>query len=147
MDELIEAMKVVLASTFAFYLKAHNFHWNVEGPNFPQYHKFFKSIYEDAFTDVDDTAERIRSLGAYAPGSMSRYQNLSKIDEQINVPSAINMVRELESDNRILISELKKAYSLAEKVGEIGISNYVQGRVEACNKLGWMLRATSKVNQ
>ena len=70
MDELHKAAKVAFSSTFAFYLKAHNFHWNVEGSNFPQYHKFFQKIYEEIWGTTDDIAEHIRSLGAYAPGSM-----------------------------------------------------------------------------
>ena len=77
MDELIEQMKVTLASTFSFYLKAHNFHWNVEGANFPQFHSFFEGIYTDAWGAVDVIAEHLRTLDAYAPGSLSRFGELS----------------------------------------------------------------------
>ena len=145
MEDLINSMKTVLASSFAFYLKAHGFHWNVEGINFPQLHKFFLDVYEQAHDEVDDVAERIRALNAYAPASLVRFHQLSKVSDQINIPTPINMIRELESDNLTMIAELKHAYALAEKVGEVGISNYLQGRIEARNKLGWMLRSTGKV--
>ena len=94
---------------------------------------------------MDDVAERIRALNAYAPASLVRFHQLSKVSDQINIPTPINMIRELESDNLTMIAELKHAYALAEKVGEVGISNYLQGRIEARNKLGWMLRSTGKV--
>lgn len=144
MDDLIQQMKVCLASTFAFYLKAHNFHWNVEGPNFPQYHELFSKVYEDAFGAVDDIAEQIRTLDAYAPGSMSRFSSLSVIDEQLNIPEPRKMVLELESDNKSLITLLSKTYMLAEKYNKLGISNFLQDRIQTHEKQGWMLRATSK---
>lgn len=144
MDDLIQQMKVCLASTFAFYLKAHNFHWNVEGPNFPQYHELFSGVYEDAFGAVDVIAEQIRTLGSYAPGSLSRFSTLSIIDEQLNIPEARKMVMELESDNKNLIDQLAKTYALAEKYNRLAVSNFLQDRIQAHEKLGWMLRATSK---
>jgi len=68
MDELVQAMKKSLADTFAFYLKAQGFHWNVEGPNFPQYHALFDTIYNEVYGSIDQFAEEIRSLDAYAQG-------------------------------------------------------------------------------
>lgn len=144
MDDLIQQMKVCLASTFSFYLKAHNFHWNIEGPNFPQYHELFANVYEDAFGAVDQIAEQIRTLDAYAPGSMSRFLTLSIIDEQLNIPEARKMVIELESDNKNLITLLAKTYALAEKYNRLAISNFLQDRIQAHEKQGWQLRATSK---
>jgi len=144
MDDLIQQMKACLASTFAFYLKAQNFHWNIEGPNFPQYHELFSNVYEDAFGAVDAIAEQIRTLDAYAPGSMSRFLTLSIIDEQLNIPEAKKMVSELESDNKNLINLLAKTYALAEKYNRLAISNFLQDRIQAHEKQGWMLRATSK---
>lgn len=144
MDELVQQTKVVLASTFAFYLKAHNFHWNVEGPYFPQYHELFKGVYEDAWGAVDEIAEHIRALDAYAPGSMSRFSSLSAVDEQLNIPEAKKMVIELEQDNKIIINVLTKAQQLAERNGKIGLADYFQGRIDIHDKQGWMLRATGK---
>jgi starvation-inducible DNA-binding protein len=74
---LADLLKTYLASTFAYYLKAHMFHWNVEGPDFGELHEFFSNIYEDAFHAVDPIAEYIRTTEEYAPGSLSRFQELS----------------------------------------------------------------------
>ena len=144
MNELVNQMKVVLASTFAFYLKAQNFHWNVEGPNFSEYHALFGGIYEDVSGSVDEIAERIRTLDHYAPGSMSRFAQLSVVDDQINIPTARSMVQELQSDNTKIIAELNKAFDLASKANKQGLADYFAGRVDVHEKHGWMLRATAK---
>lgn len=144
MNDLVQQMKVVLASTFAMYLKAHNFHWNVEGPNFSEYHALFGNIYEDVHGSVDEVAERIRTLDQYAPGSMSRFAQLSVVDDQINIPSARGMVQELLSDNVKVIAELTKAFNLATKAGKEGLADYFAGRIDVHEKHGWMLRATLK---
>jgi len=144
MDELVEQMKVSLASTFAFYLKAHYFHWNVEGANFPQYHKFFLKIYEDAFDAVDGIAEHLRTLGSYAPGSFARYTELSIIKDELNIPPAMSMISKLLVDNTAMIEQLTKAQALAEKNKKMGIANYLQDRIDAHERNGWMLKATIK---
>jgi starvation-inducible DNA-binding protein len=66
-DELIKAMKIAFSSEFSYYLKAHFFHWNVEGPDFSQYHELFGKIYEEVYESIDPFAENIRKLGAYTP--------------------------------------------------------------------------------
>jgi starvation-inducible DNA-binding protein len=144
MNDLIQQMKVVLASNFAMYLKAQNFHWNVEGPNFSEYHALFGSIYEDIHGSVDEVAERIRTLDQYAPGSMSRFAQLSVVDDQINIPTSRAMIQELLSDNVKVIAELTKAFNLASKAGKEGLADYFAGRIDVHEKHGWMLRATLK---
>ena len=144
MDELIEQMKVTLGSTFTFYLKAHNFHWNVEGVNFPQFHSFFETIYTDAWEAVDGIAEHLRTLGAYAPGSLSRYSDLSIVKDEINVPAAMSMVTKLLDDNQALIDLLTKTQALAESNKKMGLANYLQDRIDTHEKHGWMLRSIVK---
>jgi starvation-inducible DNA-binding protein len=144
MDDLTQQMKVALASTFAFYLKAHNFHWNVEGPGFPQYHALFGDIYAEVWGAVDAIAEHIRTLDSYAPGSLRRFSQLSVIQDQVNIPDARGMLSELQTDNVELITELDKAFRLAEKADKSGIANFFQDRIDIHEKHGWMLRASSK---
>ena len=144
MDNLVQQLKVVLGSSFAFYLKAHNFHWNIEGPNFPQYHSFLDGLYNEVWGAVDAIAEHIRTLDAYAPGSLGRFSQLSVVDDQVNIPNAKSMFAELESDNEKIISELTKAYGLAESANKPGLSNFLQDRIDIHAKHGWMLKATGK---
>ena len=144
MDDLIEEMKISLASTFAFYLKAHNFHWNVEGQNFPQYHSFFEGIYSDAWGAVDGIAEHLRTLGSYAPGSFARYKDLTIVEDELNIPQAMSMMTKLLADNTAMIEQLTKTQSLAEKEKKMGLANYLQDRIDAHEKHGWMLRSIIK---
>lgn len=141
---LMDQMKVVHATNFSFYLKTHFFHWNVEGPFFPQLHDLFETIYSDAWGAVDSIAEHIRAIKGYAPGSFTRFAQDSKIADQVEVIPAIDMVKMLEKDNESLIAELVSAQKSAESEGEIGLANFLQDRIDIHKKHGWMLRATSK---
>lgn len=144
MDELIQEMKVSLASTFSFYLKAHGFHWNVEGPNFSQYHDFLGGLWEEAFGAIDPIAEQLRTLGAYAPASFLRYKELSIVKDEINIPEPISMMSKLRNDNQALIEQLTKTQAIAEKNKKMGLANFLQDRIDAHEKHGWMLRSITK---
>lgn len=141
MDELINRMKTVLATTFAFYLKAQNFHWNVEGINFPQYHEFFGKLYEEVHGAVDPIAEQIRALDAYAPGALQRFKELSSITDENTIPSAMIMCQRLMDDNDKVISDLMFAYNEAEKQKQLGLANFLQDRIDIHKKHRWMLKA------
>ena len=142
MDELIEQLKRLFASNYAFYVKAQYYHWNVEGPNFPQYHEFLGNLYEEVGGSIDSMAEHIRALGAYAPGSFQRFIELSQISGDDNIISAPDMFLNLYNDNEKLLKMLIAVYKMAEEVDRLGLSNFLQDRIEAHRKHSWMLKAT-----
>jgi starvation-inducible DNA-binding protein len=144
METLVEIMRKVLADTFAMYLKAHNYHWNVEGPNFPQYHDFFGKLYEELHGAVDPIAEEIRSLDAYAPGSFTRFLELTEIQDETNVPMAREMAAKLLADNQIVLNTLNMAFKLANEFDKQGLADFVAGRIDVHNKHAWMLRSILK---
>lgn len=144
MDELIKAMKTAFASEFAFYLKAHNFHWNVEGINFQQFHCLFGAIYEEVYGSIDLFAENIRKLGAYAPGSFARFSMLSTVNDELMVPNALDMVKELLDDSELMIGIMKNVFDLSTELGEDGLANFAAERMDAHQKHSWMLRSTLK---
>lgn len=142
---LSDNLKQVLATSFVFYLKAHNFHWNVEGPNFPQYHKFLGDLYNEVFDNaIDRTAELIRSLDNYAPGSLTRFAELSAITDQTKIPRAELMIAELLSDNDIILQVLNDAFVVADRENQQGIANFIAERLDVHAKHGWMLRSILK---
>lgn len=145
MDELIQSLKKALSDTFAFYLKCHNFHWNIEGANFVQYHKFLEDLYNDSWLAVDTIAEHIRTLDAYVPGSFSRLSELSGIEDELNVPPAMSMIGKLSTDNARVITSLIIAMNEADKANKPNISNFLQERIDIHEKHGWMLRSIIKV--
>ena len=144
MANLMDAMKVYLATNFSFYLKLHFFHWNVEGPEFPQYHEFLQKLYEEVFEAHDAIAEHIRAIEGYAPGSLIRYLDMTKIKDQVEPIPASDMIKMALADNTIVLAVIKNAYEAADAAGEIGLSNFLQDRYDIHKKHGWMLRATSK---
>ena len=144
MDELKQALKQAFANSFAFYLKAHYFHWNVEGMLFSQFHDFFGTIYQEVYASIDPFAENIRKIDLYAPGSFSRLSQLAEINDEERIPPAKNMLEILLQDNDIVLESIKTAYDAAESVGAVGLSDFLAGRQDAHMKHGWMLRATLK---
>ena len=144
METLIEIMRKVLADAYAFQLKANNYHWNVEGPNFPQYHKFLGKLYEEVFEATDAIAEQIRALDAYAPGSFTRFLELTDIECEMNVPMANEMMRRLIADNEKVLATLNLAFKLANEFDKQGLADYLAGRIDVHNKHGWMLRSITK---
>ena len=144
MEQLIEQMKVVLATTFSLYLKTHYFHWNVEGRNFAQDHEFLKDLYEEIYESIDQHAEEIRSMQAYAPGSFTRYQAMTKVEDELNIPAPLQMFKTLQADNLRLIIEMKKANTMAEEQNAVGLANWLQDRVDKHYKHDWMLRSITK---
>jgi starvation-inducible DNA-binding protein len=147
MEPLVEQLKIIQADTFAFYIKSHNFHWNIEGPDFPQYHDFLNNLYQEVFAAVDTIAEEIRALGEYAPGSFSRYRELSSIKDSLSPPGPHQMFMELSGDNQIVLSSLMRGYKLAEQYNEIGLSNFIQDRYNVHKKHAWMINSILKSKQ
>jgi starvation-inducible DNA-binding protein len=141
---LVDELKKVHADAFTFYLKAHYYHWNVEGPNFPQYHDFLQNLYQEVFASIDTLAELIRTLDSYAPGTLTRLKELTSIEETDDVPDGITMMSRLLQENNILRASLLTAYRTAESTGEVGISNFLQDRIQAHEKHAWMLRSILK---
>ena len=144
MDELVQAMKKALADTFAFYLKAHGFHWNVEGRTFLQDHELFGNIYEEVYGSLDKFAEEIRTMDAYAPASFARFSELTTIEDEIKILNAHGMLEKLLADNSVVMASVEQAYELSEAVHNHGLSNFLAERQDAHAKHAWMLRSTLK---
>jgi starvation-inducible DNA-binding protein len=144
MEQLIQQLKVILGTNFALYLKSHNFHWNIEGPNFPQYHGFLDSFYNSVWEQNDDIAEHIRQLDSYAPGSFTRFLELSAIEEELNIPQALEMMSILKDDNDKFIIQLRAGIVVAEQANEPAVGNFLQDLLAAHQKHAWMLRSIIK---
>jgi starvation-inducible DNA-binding protein len=141
---LSDALKQFLATTFAYYLKAHYFHWNVEGPDFVQLHELFSNIYEDAFGAIDPTAEYIRTEEEYAPGSFERFQELSLVQGQTKVPRARLMIEELLADTQTMKDLSKNLFDQATEVGREDVANFAAERQSQHGKYAWQLKSLLK---
>jgi starvation-inducible DNA-binding protein len=142
MEQLQELLKRVLANTFTMYLKAHGYHWNVIGPDFPQLHSFFGDIYGELHGAVDPIAEHIRAIDGFAQGTMARMIELSTVPEDENIPNAAAMLNNLLNANNLVIDSLKECYAAADQLGSLGLANFLQDRIDIHEKHGWQLKAT-----
>jgi starvation-inducible DNA-binding protein len=140
---LIERMKVVLGTAFSLYLKAHNYHWNVTGPNFGEYHKFFSEYYTAVHKSIDLYAEHIRVMDAFAPGSLKRFSELTLISDEVSVPSPKFMFIRLASDNLLFLEELRSVCNLADELNERGLVATLETQIQYHEKIQWMLKAYS----
>ncbi len=142
---LADTLKTLLATAYVFSIKTQNFHWNIEGPDFPQYHKFLDDLYSEVYDNtIDKLAEIIRQLDVYAPGSLTRFAELSQIEDQVKIPRAELMLKELYEDNSIILGMYKQAFHVAEEADEQGICDFIAGRIDAHSKHQWMLRSILK---
>jgi starvation-inducible DNA-binding protein len=145
MEEITNPLKVAFADTYALYVKAQNYHWNVEGPMFPMYHEFFGNIYEEVGGAIDRFAEEIRAQKSYAPASFGRFNELSTIeDESLIQLLPITMVTNLFEDNNRVLASLQLARDAADKYNQNGLVNFLEERLDQHNKHAWMLRASMK---
>ena len=144
MEKLIAQLRTILGTNFALYFKAHSYHWNVEGPDFPEYHGFRGVFYDSVFDQTDDIAEHLRRLDTYAPVSLSRMMELSDIEEDVNIPAPIGMFSNLRRDNDRYIIHLRAGIAAADAAGEPAVSNFLQDILGKHQKHAWMLRSITK---
>lgn len=145
MSELINALKTLQANVTVMYYKVHQYHWNVEGIEFTQYHEFFGDLYEDIYNSIDPIAENVRKLNEYAPFSLDelfKYKTLS--EETTRIVLLVDILNSLNTTNEEVITSLNKVFSLATKENEQGICNFIADRIDTHKKHGWWLRASAK---
>ncbi len=141
---LSDSLKTLLASTQSFAIKSQNFHWNVEGSDFPQYHAFFDTLYGDVSGTIDPIAEYIRILGHYTPGSLSRYAELSIIQDQTKIPRAELMFAESLQDCETMIKLVVEMFDQATQERQQGIANYMAELQDLYAKKAWFIRSILK---
>ncbi len=132
----------LLADTYTLYLKTHNFHWNVTGPQFNSLHLMFETQYTELALAVDLIAERIRALGEPAPGSYSAYAALATVKEADGVPDANEMLRQLAEDQLTVVRTARAVFPAADEAHDEPTADLLTQRMQVHEKTGWMLRAT-----
>ena len=141
---LADNLKVLLASTQSFAIKSQNFHWNVEGSDFPQYHEFFDTLYGDVSGTIDRIAEYVRILGHYTPGSLTRYAELSIIQDQTKIPRAQLMFAESLQDCETMLQLVTTMFDEAANEKQHGIENYMAELQDLYGKKAWFIRSILK---
>lgn len=136
-----EGLSHLLADTYTLYLKTHNFHWNVTGPHFQTLHLMFETHYTELAQAVDVIAERIRSLGSYAPGTYAQFVKLSSIKEESEVPKATDMIRLLVEAHEAVIRTARNLFPQAQESNDEATADLLTQRIQIHEKTAWMLRS------
>lgn len=145
MDELKTRIKILLANVTVMYYKAHQFHWNVEGQDFVQYHEFFGDLYSDIYGSVDPIAELLRKLDEYAPVSLDELFKYKTIEEETTRAVLLSdMLVSLTKANDEVLTSLNKVCELAIQNKQQGIANFIADRIDTHQKHAWFLKASAK---
>lgn len=140
-EAIAHGLKKLLADSYTLYLQTHNFHWNVEGPQFRELHLMFEEHYTELATAVDEVAERIRTLGVTAPGTYKAFSELSAIEEVEGVPEAHEMIRLLNSGHEQIVKTCRDVLKIAQGADDESTAALVSDRMRVHEKTAWMLRA------
>jgi len=139
--KIADGLCKLLADTYTLYLKTHNFHWNVTGPQFNSLHLMFETQYTELALAVDAIAERIRALGYPAPGTYKEYARLSSIPEEEGVPAANEMIRKLVEGQEAVVRTARSVFPAIDAAGDEPSADLLTQRMQTHEKTAWMLRS------
>ena len=142
MSDLTKSLKTLMGDVVTFYFMAHGAHWNVEGPDFSQYHALFEEIYSDVYGSIDPIAENIRKLDEYAPFNLKNFIDDRTLEFKAMNPEPKAMAKALLSANDKVITTIDTAFKAATDANEQGIANFLADRVDQHKKWRWMLKAS-----
>ena len=143
-NALCKSLNQVLADSYALMSLTHLAHWNVEGPGFFALHTAFQTQYEELFVAVDEIAERIRALGAYATGGLGALAAVAQMKEFVSPLPQEGYVRALLAANEKLVKDAEVARDLAGKVNDPESQDLMIGRITLHQKTAWMLKSFLK---
>lgn len=142
-QKVIDVLNDIVADQYVLYTKTRNYHWNVTGEDFSQYHKLFEEQYSAIDEDIDDVAERIRALGGKTRATLNEFVRESSLKEQpAKYPPAKVMIANLLADHETVIRNLRKDIEICDDVDDVGTEDFLTQLIEKHEKTAWMLRAT-----
>lgn len=146
LSKVAEILTIVLADEFVLYTKTKKAHWNVEGPDFYNKHLFFEQQYRQLDDIIDSVAERIRTLGHYAPATLKEYLALTHLSEHpLETNDSLTYMNELLCDHESILIHLRENINnFASDLHDVGTSDYITGLLETHEKMAWMLRSHLK---
>ena len=136
------SLKRLLGETYALYIKTHGYHWNVTGPRFQSLHEVFMTQYTELWAALDELAERIRSLGHFAPGSSAEMMANASIEGDKDIPTAEAMVANLALGHEAVARAAREGIKIASEAGDDVSADLMTQRATIADKTAWMLRSS-----
>ena len=142
-DGVLRILTALLADEYVLYTKTRNYHWNVVGPQFNDLHKFFETQYDALNEVVDEVAERSRTLGGPAIGTLAEMLDHARLKEHAKqYPDAKQMLANLLADHEAIVRTLRgDVAATMDKFDDAGTSDFLTGLMEKHEKMAWMLRS------
>lgn len=140
-ESIVKALRQVVADKYFLLGETHLCHWNVRGPGFFALHQAFEEQYTELFTAIDEVAERIRALGAFAPGGIGKLEEMAGLTGIGENANANDMVTHLTKINRKLVSDMEKARDIAGDSGDNETEDLMIARIQVHEKTIWMLES------
>lgn len=147
MEQLLSALRLLLANNIALKFKAHGYHWNVESDDFKQFHDFFGDIYKDYDEATDEYAEWLRMLKSYSPYRLVDFFDLMNVSEPVIVGDPEPMIEDLYDSIELHIEELINVGEMANDERQYGLANFLAERQTASQKFCWQLRASMEIEE
>jgi starvation-inducible DNA-binding protein len=97
--------------------------------------------YTELWNALDLIAERIRSLGEYAPGSYKKYAKLTSLNESEDMLNATEMIEQLLEGHEAVARTARSIFPAAEKAGDEASLDLLTQRIQLHEKTAWMLRS------
>ena len=142
LQKIADILNDDLADEYVLLTKTRNYHWNVEDPRFNDLHKFFEEQYDLLSAAVDEIAERVRAVGGRTRATLKEFINSSQIREDVgSYPNADTMLGNLLSDHETIIKTLRKNINECQELNDEGTANFLTDKMEAHEKMAWMLRS------
>lgn len=140
-NQMTPVLNKQIANWTVLYIKLHNFHWYVKGPQFFTLHTKFEELYTEASLHIDELAERLLSLGGQPVATMKGAMELSSVQEAVGTENAEQMVQAIIHDFGQLIQEIKEGMSLAEQEDDETTGDMLLAIHSSLEKHVWMLKS------
>lgn len=141
---LVDSLNLVLADSYALMALTHLAHWNVEGPDFFELHKAFQEQYENLFEAIDEIAERVRALDAYAIGGLNKLARTANMEEFGSPMPQKDYVASLIVAHEKVMDDAKATRDMAGERNDLETQDLMIGRLQWHQKTVWMLKSVLK---
>jgi starvation-inducible DNA-binding protein len=138
--DIAAALNLLLADTFALYIKTKNFHWHISGPHFRDYHLLLDEQADQIYATTDPIAERVRKLGATTLRSIGHIARLKRVlDNDADYVTPLDMLAELRDDNKDLVGRMREVHNVCDEHGDVATASLLEVWIDEAEKRVWFL--------
>jgi starvation-inducible DNA-binding protein len=138
--DVAAALNLLLADTFALYVKTKNFHWHMSGPHFRDYHLLLDEHGDQIFAMTDALAERVRKIGGTTLHSIGQITRLQRVlDNDAEYVAPLDMLAELRDDNKQMAAAMREAHGVCDENGDVASASLIEVWIDETERRTWFL--------